>query len=245
MSTALKTLEKIKESLDGLNTMIRGFMEKAKEEAVVGATEATEATQEAVEAVVERVHDTPAVAEERRKGRRKGGINRSDLIREYFRKNGMEVKNKDIIESLEKTHKVKFEPSLVSTIRKKMHEGKKPAKATKIKERTYVKAKSKVKSSEELKGLPMPALCAAILKKSGREGLKLKEVTEQVISAGYEYKGNKGNLGIAQNVYQALHTLSQKKSHPGYNGKVAVILHDESSKRWKLNPKAIKARKVA
>lgn len=244
MSTALKTLEKIKESLDGLNTMIRGFMEKAKEEAVVGTAEVAEAPEKAVEAVVEKTPATPAVTGERRRGRGKAGVNRSDLIREYFRKHGMEVKNKDIIENLEKAHKIKFEPSLVSTIRKKMHEGKKPAKANRVKERTSVKAK-KVKSSEDMKGLPMPALCAAILKKSGREGLKLKEVTEQVIGAGYEYKGNKGNLGIAQNVYQALHTLSQKKSHPGYNGKVAVILHDESSKRWKLNPKAVKARKIA
>lgn len=242
MSTALKTLEKIKESLDGLNRMIQGFVEKAaKEEAVVETTEVAETTEKAPEAVKE----APAlsvVVEERRRGRGKSGINRSDLIREYFRKHGMEVKNKDLIESLEKAHKIKFEPSLVSTIRKKMHEGKKPSKTHKVKEKAPVKAKVK---AGELKGLPMPALCAAILKKSGREGLKLKEVTEQVISAGYEYKGNKGNLGIAQNVYQALHTLSQKKSHPGYNGKVAVILHDESSKRWKLNPKAVKARKIA
>ena len=208
----------------------------------------TETTQEAevgeeAPAVVVVAEERRGGEQERRKGRGKVGINRSDLIREYFRKHGMEVKNKDVIENLEKANKIKFEPSLVSTIRKKMHEGKKPAKATKV---TKVKEKAPVKAKAgELKGLPMPALCAAILKKSGREGLKLKEVTEQVISAGYEYKGNKGNLGIAQNVYQALHTLSQKKSHPGYNGKVAVILHDECSKRWKLNPKAVKARKIA
>jgi hypothetical protein len=237
MSTALKTLEKIKESLDGLNSMIRGFMEKAGEEAVVGV----EAAKPEVAETDGEVKVEVKASEELRPGRRKGGINRSDLIREHFRKHGMEIKNKDLIESLEKTHKVKIEPSLVSTIRKKMHEGKKPAKAAKAK---TTKDRAKVQVGE-MKGLPMPALCAVILKKSGKEGLKLKEVTERVIEAGYEYKGNKGNLGIAQNVYQALHTLSQKKSHPGYNGKVAVILHDESSKRWKLNPKAVRARKIA
>lgn len=238
MSTALKTLEKIKDSLDGLNRMIQGFVEKAaKEEVVVEATEVAENVEKAPE-------QAEVVTEVRRRGP-KGGINRSDLIRDYYRQHGMEVKNKDLIESLEKAHKVKFEPSLVSTIKKKILEGKKPAKAHKAKEKV-AKAKGKAKAKGgELKGLPMPALCAAILKKSGREGLKLKEMTERVIESGYEYKGNKGNLGIAQNVYQALHTLSQKKSHPGYNGKVAVILHDESSKRWKLNPKAVKARKIA
>lgn len=240
MSTALKTLEKIKESLDGLNSMIRGFMEKAGEEAeTVTETEVESTKPEVTEADGEVV-----VKSERRPGRRKGEVNRSDLIREYFRKHGMEIKNKDLIESLEKAHKVKIEPSLVSTIRKKMQEGKKPARAAKVKAKAKARS-AKVVHAGEMKGLPMPALCAAILKKSGKDGLKLKEVTERVIEAGYDYKGNKGNLGIAQNVYQALHTLSQKKSHPGYNGKVAVILHDESSKRWKLNPKAVRARKIA
>lgn len=231
MSFALKTLEKIKESVDNLSGMVRSLIEKASEETSVDG-EAKAVVEPSAEVKKEAAHERPKM--------RKTGINRSDLVREYFRKHGMEVKNKDIIVELEKVHSVKVEPSLVSTIRGKISKGSdKKSRKTRV-------AKTKARTStKDLKGLPMPALCAEILKKSGREGLKLKDITERVIESGYEYKGNKGNLGIAQNVYQALHGLSQKKSHPGYSGKVAVIIHDEPSKRWKLNPKATKSRKIA
>jgi hypothetical protein len=69
-------------------------------------------------------------------------------------------------------------------------------------------------------------------------------MTNKVIAAGYEYQGAKGWEGIAQNVYQAVHALSKTVTHAGYEGKTAVVLHDSASKRWKLNPKAMK-KKVA
>lgn len=234
MSFALKTLEKIKESVDNLSGMVRGLIEKASEETETSVDgEVSEVVgSEATEASPQPVQEKPKM--------RKTGINRSDLIREYFRKHGMEVKNKDVVASLEKTYNVKIEPSLVSTIRGKIYEDskKKTSKKTKV-----MKTKARVQK-KDLKGLPMPALCVEVLKQH-REGLKWKDVTERVVESGYEYKGKKGYLGIAQNVYQALHALSQKKAHPGYAGKVAVVIHDEPSKRWKLNPKATKSRKIA
>lgn len=243
MNAALKTLEKIKESLETLNTTIRGFMEKAKEET---AAEVAVVEPEAVQVAAEAPAAVAAVetnGQAKRKGW-KGGVNRSDLVRDYFRKHGMDVRNKDLIDSLQKTHKVKIEPSLVSAIRRSISEGKKPKKKITKKAVEAKKKKVRIQKDEGLSRLPMPALCATVLKKFGSEdGLKLKEITDMVIDAGYDYKGKKGPLGVAQNVYQALHGLAQKKSHPGYNGKVAVILHDETSKRWRLNPKA--TRKIA
>jgi hypothetical protein len=161
------------------------------------------------------------------------GVNKSEMIRKYFEKHGMECKNKDIVDYALKTYKVDLNPSLVSIIRATMaeHKGK--------------KTKAPKQSKESLAGLPMTALTVAILQKSrGRDGLKLSEITDLVIKSGYKYSGGKGREGITQNVWQALNNLSRKTAHPGYDGEVAVILKDAASHRYRLNPKA-KRRKVA
>ena len=157
------------------------------------------------------------------------GVNKSEMIRKYFEKHGMEVKNKDIVEYARKNHKIDLAPSLVSIVRGTMAERKdrKPKKET------------------QLAGLPMTALTVALLQKNrGRDGLKLSEITDLVIKSGYKYSGDKGREGITQNVWQALNNLSKKTAHPGYDGEVSVILKDAASHRYRLNPKA-KRRKVA
>jgi len=157
------------------------------------------------------------------------GVNKSEMIRKYFEKHGMEVKNKDIVEYARKAHKIDLAPSLVSIIRG-----------------TMAKPKSgKAKKETHLEGLPMTALTVALLQKNrGRDGLKLSEITDLVIKSGYKYSGDKGREGITQNVWQALNNLSKKTAHPGYDGEVSVILKDAASHRYRLNPKA-KRRKVA
>jgi hypothetical protein len=157
------------------------------------------------------------------------GVNKSEMIRKYFEKHGMEVKNKDIVEYARKAHKIDLAPSLVSIIRGTMAEPK----------------NGKAKKEAHLAGLPMTALAVVLLQKNrGRDGLKLSEITDLVIKSGYKYSGDKGREGITQNVWQALNNLSKKTAHPGYDGEVSVILKDAASHRYRLNPKA-KRRKVA
>lgn len=158
-------------------------------------------------------------------------VSSSAVIRHYLERNP-KASNEDVVATLKKTRKIDVTPKLVSSIRFILK--KKGAKTSRI----SLKATAKAKKAR--KGLPMPALVVKTLERGPREGMKLSEMTERVVKAGYEYHGSKGYEGIAQNVYQAVHTLSRAVSHPGYQGKVPVVIHDEAGRRWKLNPKAVK-----
>jgi len=232
--SALQMLERIR---DEVNAFISSLTEKAETEAM---------TAEVVEtAVVEVASEAPAAtgtvlsngqAKSRKSG--KGGVNKSELIRNYFEKHGMESRNKDLIDAIRKSKDVELNPTLVSIIRKSM--GSKRVSKTRAQKMSLKVAKKAGKArASDLAGLPMTALCARILQKTrGREGLKLAEIADLVIQSGYKYAGSKGREGVVQNVYQALHNLSKKTAHPGYEGQVAVILKDETSHRYRLNPKA-------
>jgi hypothetical protein len=226
-------LERIR---DEVNAFISSLTEKAETEAV---------TAEVVEKAVVVASEAPAAtgtvlsngqAKSRKSG--KGGVNKSELIRNYFEKHGMESRNKDLIDAIRKSKDVELNPTLVSIIRKSM--GSKRVSKTRAQKMSLKVAKKAGKAREsDLAGLPMTALCARILQKTrGREGLKLAEIADLVIQSGYKYAGSKGREGVVQNVYQALHNLSKKTAHPGYEGQVAVILKDETSHRYRLNPKA-------
>jgi hypothetical protein len=243
--SALQVLERIRdEAITKMNAFISGLAEKAEK------TEAV--TAEVVETVVGEVAAEAAAATgtvisngqaKSRKGW-KGGVNKSELVRNYFEKHGMDCRNKDLIDAIRKSKGVELNPTLVSIIRKSM--GSKRVRKTRAQKVALkvVKKASKTRTAD-LAGLPMTALCARILQKArGREGLKLAEIADLVIQSGYKYTGSKGREGVVQNVYQALHNLSKKTAHPGYEGQVAVILKDETSHRYRLNPKA-KTKKVA
>lgn len=234
--SALQVLEKIRdEAIAKMNAFISGLSEK------------TEAVEAVAEAAVEKVAaEAPAATgtvpsngqAKSRKGW-KGGVNKSELIRNYFEKHGMDCRNKDLIEAIRKTG-VELNPNLVSIIRKGME----TKRVRKTRDQKVATKASKIRKAD-LAGLPMTALCARILQKTrSREGLKLAEIADLVIQSGYKYTGSKGRDGVVQNVYQALHNLSKKTAHPGYEGQVAVILKDETSHRYRLNPKA-KVKKVA
>lgn len=243
--SALQVLERIRdEAITKMNAFISGMAEKAEK------TEAV--TAEVVEtAVGEVAAEAPAatgtvISNGQAKSRKgwKGGVNKSELVRNYFEKHGMDCRNKDLIDAIRKSKGVELNPTLVSIIRKSM--GSKRVRKTRAQKMALkvVKKASKVKAAD-LAGLPMTALCARILQKTrSREGLKLAEIADLVIQSGYKYTGSKGREGVVQNVYQALHNLSKKTAHPGYEGQVAVILKDETSHRYRLNPKA-KTKKVA
>lgn len=244
------TLEKLREirdvALEKMNKLITSIESKA-EEATAGESE--EPTKAEAKATLSEAPSAKATVETNgearaRKGWR-GGVNKSELIRNYFDKHGREVRNVDLIASIKKSHGVDVGAANVSIVRKQL--GKAPrvkkvkaAKATKTVKVKAEKAKVVTKKTTGLKGLPMPAMCVELLKKAPREGLKLGELAELVDSSGYEYTGDKGHSGLVQNVYQAVHNLSMTKAHPGYKGKVAVVIHDKTSKRYRLNPKAKK-----
>lgn len=170
----------------------------------------------------------PAKVAKARSGRG-GGVNKSELIRDYFEKHGKDSRPRDVIEALGKNG-VEVGAALVSIVRNKMGGTSTKKVALKTKERPSAKAK---KNSD----LPLPAVCLEVLSKN-KDGLKLGDLANKVEEAGYKYGGDKGHKGLVQNVYQCLYSLSKEKSHPGFEGTDPVVLHDETSKRYMLNPKA-------
>jgi len=243
MST-FEVLEKIRdEAIAKMNAFISGLKSEKAETVETEEKETVEAEENVAAEAPAATGTVPSNGEAKSRKGRKGGVNKSELVRNYFERHGMECRNKDLIEAIRKSKGVELNPTLVSIIRKSM--GLKKVRKTRA-QKVALKAKAgKSRVAAELAGLPMTALCARILQKTkSREGLKLAEIADLVIQSGYKYTGNKGREGVVQNVYQALHNLSKKTSHPGYEGQVAVILKDETSHRYRLNPKA-KTKKVA
>lgn len=161
-------------------------------------------------------------------------VSASSLIREHLERDP-DASNEEVVKSLKKAKRISVKPTLVSSVR--AHLKRKGFKTSKVAGRKPMKT-AKVRKTR--KGLPMPALVVKVLEKAPREGVKLYDLAEKVIAAGYDYRGKKGPEGVVQNVYQAVHALSKTIPHAGYEGKTAVVLHDEANKRWKLNPKAVK-----
>lgn len=160
---------------------------------------------------------------------RDGGPNRSELIRAYFKKHGNDARPRDVIEALKKQG-VEVAPALVSIIKNKLNGG---STAAPKKKKAVAKKVSKTTKS----GDPLPAVVQSVLEKN-KDGLKLNDLTNKVEEFGYQYGGKKGHDGLKQNVYQCLYGLSKEKHHPGYEGTDPVVLHDETSKRYMLNPNA-------
>lgn len=240
--SALQVLEKIRdEAIAKMNAFISSMTDKAE---AVSAEVVEAAVGEVVAEAPAATGTVPSDGQAKSRKGREVGVNKSELVRNYFEKHGMECRNKDVIDAIRKSRGVELNPTLVSIIRKSM--GLKRVRKTHVQKMVVkeTKKESKVKTAD-LAGLPMTALCARILQKTrSREGLKLAEIADLVIQSGYKYTGSKGREGVVQNVYQALHNLSKKTAHPGYEGQVAVILKDETSHRYRLNPKE-KVKKVA
>lgn len=162
-------------------------------------------------------------------------VSGSSLIREYLEKHPS-ASNEEVVKELKSSRKIKVRPTLVSSVRAILK--RKGFKTSRISSGKVLKI------GKARKGLPMPALVVKVLEKAGLEGMRLSEMKSKVIKAGYEYRGSKGENGVRDNVYQAVHALSKTIPHAGYEGKTPVVLHDLATKKWKLNPKAVK-REVA
>ena len=173
-----------------------------------------------------------------RKGRPPGSkINKSEEIRQIFRKNA-KAGNKDVVALLAKND-IAVTDGLVSIIRKKFFadgegksgktakktRGKGGKKATPAAAKNSASAKNSAKNSRgELK-----VIIKKILGKPGnKQGLKLADLTEEIVKAGYKTASKKGRDGLPQIVYQTL--LAMKK-----DGK--LIVHNKQSHRYRLKRK--------
>lgn len=161
---------------------------------------------------------------------RDGGVNKSELIRAYFEKHGKDSRPRDVIEALKKDG-IEVGAALVSIVKSKI--GGTVSKKVSLKTKATKVRTKKTGGSD----LPLPAVCLDVLSKN-KDGLKLGDLANKVEEAGYKYGGDKGHKGLVQNVYQCLYGLAKEKTHPGFEGTDPVVLHDESSKRYTLNPKA-------
>lgn len=221
----VSAIEKARKMVKSALEFLEGLSKEAGEK-VIEATAAVEATATPKKEVLASTSKKEAE-----------GINRSEKIREYFEKQGMSVRNKDVVDYIKKTYNTEVGPAHVSIIRKNMTKDK-TVKTDKVKAKVQ---KTEPKTEKADDGLPMHTLCTRLLKKyNARGGLKLSELTDLVIKSGYSYKGDKGRDGVLQIVYQALHHLCREESHVGYKGETPVIVKDPTSKRYRLNPKAKK-----
>lgn len=152
----------------------------------------------------------------------------SKAIREYFEQNGLDAKPSEALAYL-KSQNIETNTGLISAVKNKMK-----------KDSGNIAHGSSGRRASSDEGLPLPALVQDILR-THRDGLKLGELVEKIMERGYQYRGNKGRSGLMQNVYQAIYGLKQEKEHPGYEGTTPVVLHDETSKRYRLNPEARRA----
>lgn len=156
------------------------------------------------------------------KGRGKGGLNKSQVVREYFSKHEDASVN-DVIAHLKERYNTSVTPALIYSIKRSP---------------LAKKGRKKAQEKKSERGEPMVACVAKTLSKL-REGGRLSEIAENIQKSGkYHYAGERGEEGFRATVAQALNDLSQPKTHPGWKGEVAVVIHDKELRRWKLNPKA-------
>lgn len=221
----LEHLKKIRDmAINRMNEIIKMAEVKTSEtapEAIVEEKAAEEIEGATAEEVARAVAPEPKAT--RAVVKRKGGVNRSELIRNYFLSH-KDAKNSEVIGYMKKEHNIEVKPSLVSTVKISMKAprgkpGRKPGKA------------------QARKGLPMVACVAKIVNKA-KDGMTRDQVLDGVKKLGYEYSGSKGEEGLRNIVYQALYTLSQRQRHAGWKGSTPVLIHDGRNHTWRLNPKA-------
>lgn len=167
---------------------------------------------------------------------RNGEVNKSDLIREYFRSHP-KARNQEVIAHVKEKHKIELQPSLVSTVKRTLNIPKgKPGRRKAAAATAVAKAKKSKKGT-----LPMVACVTKVMSKA-KKGMHIDQVVGGVEKL-YSYGGKKGSDGLKNVVYQALYSLSLKKNRRGWEGAAPIVLHDDVSHTWKLNPKA--KRKIA
>lgn len=195
--------------------------------------ETVEATTEATTKVEESSPPEPVATKPRPISHREkdGKVSKSKLIRDFFDRHP-DASNKDLIVFYKEKHKIEIKPQLVSTVKASMGIPKSKRRGRPAKDRTH----ARVAVASAKRGLPMPACLTKVIAKS-KQGLRINEILKGLKKL-YTYSGKQDEDGLKNVAYQGLYALSKKKPHRGWKGDVPVILHDEESHTWRMNPKA-------
>ena len=154
----------------------------------------------------------------------KGGPNKSHEIRCYFEEHGMDSRPRDVIKSLS-ARGIEVSPPLVSITKGNM-----------LKELGEVTPKKEVRKTVNKSGRPLPAIVTEILA-NHEDGLRLSDLRDKVIAAGYNYEGAKEEgVGVYNNCYQILHSLKSEKHHKGFVDNTPVVLLEDH--KYRINPSA-------
>jgi hypothetical protein len=166
--------------------------------------------------------------------------NMSQAIKAYFDAHGTDAKPKEVIEALGKQG-LTVSVGLVSSIKTKLRKDGAPAKRRGTSNDSAKRSKSATAAADS--SLPLPAIVQDALS-DNPDGLKLDELAVECINRGYVYtgkaKGAAKSKAISQNVYQTVNDLMKKKDRRGFANDAPVVIRDETSHRYKLNPKSKK-----
>ena len=178
-----------------------------------------------------------------RRGKRRKGVNMSEEIRKVYTDHP-KFTNKEVIAELESRGIKGVSDALVSGVKKRFFkkgspkkaasESKQPAKATnqaKPKKKAEKKAEKKAQNPKAKKPKDLKPLIKRILgrKKNLPDGLKLADLTAEIIKAGYVTKAKKGNKALPQIVYQTLRSMVTQEK---------IVVHDKSTHLYRLNEAA-------
>lgn len=134
-----QSLEEMASLVEKLGSMLRGIMKTKREEVPPGGA--------VVEA--EAPAETKTETEETTtKAESNGEVNKSELVRSYFKRHGIDSRNKDVIEGIKKESGVEVAASMVSFIKSKLPEKERAEK----KESTKKSEGSKVWTSKAVSG---------------------------------------------------------------------------------------------
>jgi len=172
---------------------------------------------------------SPAKAKARKTAKAKPGrpagskVNKSEKIREVFRSTPT-AKNKEVVAKLG-DQGIEVTDGLVSIIKKKFFADKgKPAKKTRAKKGGRTASAKKTASKKQPRGDLKVIIKKILGKPSHKQGLKLADLTEEIVKAGYKTTSKKGRDGLPQIVYQTLRIMQEGK----------MVVHNRKSHRYRL-----------
>lgn len=118
------SLEEMASLVEKLGSMLRGIMTTKKDEVPFGGA----VVESDNESEAERVAESETSETEPVKAESNGEVNKSELVRSYFKKHGIDSRNKDVIEGIKKESGVEVAASMVSFIKSKLPEKERAAK---------------------------------------------------------------------------------------------------------------------
>lgn len=198
MSHALEEIENVRRDMaslvEKLGSMLRGIMTTKKEEVPPGgAVIEAEETKEA------------APAETAVKAEANGEVNKSELVRSYFKKHGHDVRNKEVIEGIKKESGVEVAASMVSFIKSRLSEKEKPSK------------KEAAKKPEATKVWTSKAVSGSALIRDYLESHGLESSNDEVVSHVKKTKG----VDVKPTLVSSVRAMLKRKGYK--TSKVAAV----------------------